>query len=97
MVFFMSLKVNDFVSKPCRSSDSFQFVPSEKVSLNLNELVKNFEDEGFFIEFNSSFLISMKISGKRVSLFKSGKVLVKDSDNEEETRKIAEKIYSLIK
>lgn len=92
----MKLCFNEFASKPCRSSDSFQFVSNKSVSLNLIKISKQLESKGIFIDFATEFLLSMKVKNKKVSLFRSGKIIIKEVDNEETAKKIAEKVFSLI-
>jgi ArsR family metal-binding transcriptional regulator len=92
----MKLNFNEFASKPCRSSDSFQFVSKKPVSLNLIKISKQLEEKGVFIDFTTEFLLSMKVNNKKVSLFRSGKIIIKEIDNEETAKQIAEKIFELI-
>ncbi|MBN2127520.1 MAG: hypothetical protein JW703_03970 [Candidatus Diapherotrites archaeon] len=92
----MKLDFSEFVPKPCRSSDSFQFVPKKEEKLDLMKISKILESKGVFIDFATEFLLSMKVNNKKTSLFRSGKIIIKEIDNEEDAKKIAEKVFSLI-
>jgi ribonuclease HIII len=50
----------------------------------------------FFIEIETPYVLIMKVNGKSVSLFKSGKMIVKETTEEKEGRKIAQKVLGFV-
>lgn len=90
----MSLELKDFVVEPCKSRLAFEFLPKKKQSLNLKKIAIAFKKNGVLIEVETDFLIMARLKDSGISLFKSGKIIVKDTNIEDEARKIAQ---SLIK
>ena len=65
------------------------------MKLKLNEIEENIEKE-FVIEVKSKILLIIKVSDKTVSLFESGKLLVRGEREEGKAREIAKQIVKLI-
>ena len=89
------MKLSDFVGKPCKSRAAFEFVPKKRTHLNLEEVAKKLKEAGVFIEAETPFLLVVK-AGSSVSIFQSGKIIVKETTLESEARKIAEKLVKML-
>jgi ribonuclease HIII len=89
------VQLDDFVGKPCRSKTAYEFLPKKLTKLNLGEL-KNKLEKKAIIEVNSKLLIIMKINNHTVSLFPSGKILVRGEREEKKAKQTAEEIIKLI-
>jgi len=89
------MKLSDFVAKPCKSRVAFEFVPKRKARLDLEKVAENLKKHDVFIEAETPFLLVLKM-GSSISLFQSGKIIVKETNVESDARKIAEKLVKLI-
>jgi TATA-box binding protein (TBP) (component of TFIID and TFIIIB) len=82
-----------FLFKPCKTSIAFQST-LKKGTLDLHKCESALRKAGYSIELSTKSLIVAK-SKLSVSIFPSGRILVKDTTDEDEAKKIIEKIYSL--
>ena len=89
------MKLKDFTGKPCRAKVAYEFLPNKKMQLNLNEIQEHIEKK-FIIEVKSKILLIIKVEDKTVSLFASGKLLVRGEREEKKAMEIAKKIVELI-
>lgn len=89
------MKLSEFVGKPCKSRVAFEFIPKKRVKLEIPKVAEGLRNAGVFIEIETPFLLVLKI-GVPITLFQSGKILVKETNVESEARKTAEKIVRLI-
>jgi hypothetical protein len=91
----MSLKLKDFVIDSCKSDKAIAFMPQKKVELPLSELAEKLSESGVSIQAETPFVLIFRFQNASVSLFKSGKLLVKDVD-ENEAKGIVETILQII-
>ncbi len=90
------LRLKDYAGKPCSSSADFEFVPREETSMDLEAAAKKLRKNEVFVEIETPFLLMLKIAGRNLSLYKSGKILVKSTHEKEEARKAAEKLVAAL-
>ncbi len=88
MVFKLELK--DFVMQPCKSRLAFEFLPKKNGSLEIEKIAACLKKNGAEIEVETAFLLVCRLQNHGVSVFKSGKIIVKDCENEIDARKTAE-------
>ncbi|MFH1257005.1 MAG: hypothetical protein V1494_06990 [Candidatus Diapherotrites archaeon] len=91
------MELSDFVGKPCKSRTAFEFIPKKKQSLDLQAVAKKMHANGVYLELDSPYLVMAKIDGANVSLFKSGKIVVKEIREEKKARETAEKLIGKMK
>jgi len=89
------MKLKDFTGKPCRAKVAYEFIPNTKIKLNL-EKIENPIEKKFTIEVRSRILLIIKVENKTVSLFESGKILVRGERDETAAKDIANQIVKLI-
>jgi len=89
------MELKDFTGKPCRAKVAYEFLPNKKIKLNLEKL-ENLIEKKFVIEVKSRILLIIKVEDKTVSLFESGKLLVRGEREELAAKEIAKKIVALI-
>jgi len=92
--FVLKLELSDFAGKPCNSRLAYEFVPSKSHELDLSQVAKTLHANGVFIEIETPALIMLKIAGKDVSLFRSGKIIVKSTNEQSAARAVAQKLIS---
>jgi len=90
------MELDDFIGKPCRSKMAYEFLPKKKVQIDLEKAAEELEKAGS-IEMRSKVLIIVRIEGKTVSLFPSGKLLVRGEREEDKAKTIAEKAVKPLK
>ncbi|MFH1545556.1 MAG: hypothetical protein ABIE23_05755 [archaeon] len=88
------MKLKDFTGKACNSRTAFEFIPKKKNKLDLSEIAEKLKEKEVFIEIETPFLLILRMGGKTLSFFKSGKILVKETPIEEDAKKIAEELMS---
>ena len=90
------MELNDYVGKPCRSKTAYEFLPKKLTKLNLEKLKEKLEKKAT-IEVNSKLLIIMKLNNHTISLFPSGRILVRGERDENKAKQTAEEIIKIIK
>jgi len=75
---------------------AYEFLPKHKLKVNLDKACAEL-GETCTIEVTSKVLAIVRIDGKTVSLFPSGKLLVRGEKEENAARKIAEKVVKTLK
>ena len=90
------MELNDYTGKPCRSKMAYEFLPKHKIKVNLDKACEEL-GETCSIEVTSKVLAIVRTEGKTVSLFPSGKLLVRGEKDEDAARKIAERIVKALK
>ncbi|MFH1586504.1 MAG: hypothetical protein ABID38_01450 [Candidatus Diapherotrites archaeon] len=88
------MELSDYTGKPCRSRQAYEFIPKRKHSLDLEKSAKLLKSEDVYLEVVSPYLLMLNLDGTSLSLFKSGKIIVKETKDAEKARKIAEKLVS---
>ena len=86
----------DFSCKPCRGRFGFEFSPKEGLDLDLGGVCEMLQTEGMVIEAKSPYLATIKFRNAKITLFRSGKVLVKEAGGEARAREIAENLLRVI-
>ncbi len=84
------IELSGFVGSPCKSRIAFEFVPKTDYSLNLQTVASALRNNGVFVEIETPYLLMLKLGGKDVSLFTSGKIIVKSTNNEDAAKMIAQ-------
>jgi ArsR family metal-binding transcriptional regulator len=90
----MTNLLDDFTGKPCNRGTAYEFFPKKTTIVNMEtaaELLGKFE-----IHMQSKFLILLNIGEKTVSVFHSGKIMVRGERDEDKAREIAEQIITTI-
>lgn len=80
--------------QPCKSRLAFEFVPKKKHELALADSAAKLSLAGFVLEVETPFLLMLNAGAHGVSLFKSGKIIVKDTQDKDLARSVAESILS---
>ena len=80
----------------CRGRTGYEFIPKRKNALNLDVLANNLESKNIVVEANTPHLLIVKVKGTGVSVFASGKLIVKDIESKEGAEKIAAELIKII-
>ncbi len=83
-------QLKDFTAKPCSSRTGYDFLPKKSYALDLSKLAQGLRLQGIQVEADTPVALLLVIQGTSTSLFKNGKILVKDLKEESKARVIAE-------
>ncbi len=89
-------QIKNFTIKPCNSRTAFEFVPTKEVNLDLAKISKRLKAKKVFVEIETNYLLMLKLENKNMTLFKSGKIIVKETKEKEEAKNFAEKLLKKI-
>ena len=92
----VELEFKEYTGKPCKSKSAYEFIPKQRLSLELEPIAERLRQKKLFIEAETPFLLMLQIKGFSVSFFKSGKILVKNIKEEPKARALAEDIVKAI-
>ena len=80
------------IAKPCTSMKGIIVTPQEKYDADLEELCECLADKGYRIKRVTKFL-ALITKNYDITVFPSGKIIVKDTSDREEALEIAREIY----
>ena len=90
------MEIADYTGKPCRTKMAYEFLPKKQITINLEKAVEELKDTAV-IEVKTKVLLMLKLNYATISLFPSGKLLVRGERDEEKARELAKKILSSLK
>jgi TATA-box binding protein (TBP) (component of TFIID and TFIIIB) len=90
------LELSDFVGKPCASRTAYEFVPKRKQDYDLEKLSQKLRKEGVYIEVDTPILMMLKAGERNLTLFRSGKIVVKETKDEKTARAAAQELVRKI-
>ncbi|MCR4369156.1 MAG: hypothetical protein NUV67_04590 [archaeon] len=88
----MKIELSNFTGQPCKSRMAYEFLPNKEYSLNLEKTANALREQEVFIELESDYLLMLKMQGHDISLFRSGKIIVKAINDKEKARNIAQNL-----
>lgn len=88
------LRAAYFNGRLCDSRLSYEFFPEPSLKLPLAKLGNELEDAGWPMSIKTPFVLVFNVAGVRVSLFPSGKILVKNVHVESEAQKIFKRVLA---
>lgn len=80
----------------CRGRTGYEFIPKRRNALDLGALAGRLEACNIAVEANTPHLLIVKVNGTGVSVFASGKLIVKDIESKEGAEKIAMQLIRII-
>ena len=88
------LQLKDFIVDPCKSDKAIEFLPQKKLELQLSEIV-NVLRETAQLQAETPFVTIFLFKNASISLFRSGRILVKNVE-EKEAKQIVEELLEII-
>ncbi|MCX6803026.1 MAG: hypothetical protein NTY48_00470 [Candidatus Diapherotrites archaeon] len=85
------MELADYTGKPCRSRMAYEFMPKKTVKLDLTKTALELASIAQ-IEITTKILLMIRIETTTISIFQSGKLLVRGEREEEKAKKVAQKI-----
>jgi len=84
------------ITAPCKGTRVFDVIPKQEVNINMSILATKLEEAGYRVdEVNNLFLIA-SADHLSITVYRRGRIVVKEAKNEEEAKEIGRKIYSLL-
>ncbi len=83
------------IGKPCATSKSYFITPEEEIEVDLEELAKELESMGWNPKKVTKVISVFEKNGLRISAFPTGKLIVREVD-EEVVRRIAEEVWKAV-
>ena len=90
------MKFEEYVGRVCTSRTAYEFIPKSKRKINLKKIEDTLRKNKIFIEIASDIIILIKYKGKPISIFKSGKILIKETNDEKTAKQIIKALVKLI-
>lgn len=78
------------------SKTACEFIPKKKVQLDLGKTAEELRKKEVVVDIETPYVLMLKFKGKNISFFKSGKIIVKETPEEKEGRKIAKELIEKI-
>lgn len=90
------MQIAEYTGKPCRTKMAYEFLPKKQVTLNLDKACDEINSIAT-IEVKTKVLLMIKLENATISLFPSGKLLVRGERDEEKAKELAKKILFPLK
>ncbi len=83
------MELSEFTAKSCMSKTACEFIPKKKKTLDLSKIAQKLREKEVLVDIETPYVLILKFKGKNISLFKSGKIIVKETPEEKEGKEIA--------
>jgi ArsR family metal-binding transcriptional regulator len=80
------------IIRPCATKAAYEGILKRKVSLNLTEFSDKLKDKGYELIAVTNYVMVVR-KGYELTIFPSGRVIVKDIDDLESAKVIIEKLH----
>jgi hypothetical protein len=84
-----------FIFRPCKTGAAFEAILKKNVKLDLEKISKTLEENGYKILALTDYILMIR-GDYELSIFPSGKVLIKDINDATLAEMIIEKIYKIL-
>jgi hypothetical protein len=92
----MKMELSEFTGKPCRTKMAYEFLPKHNIKIDLETASNEVTTVGT-LEVKTKVLLMIKVDFCTVSLFPSGKLLVRGEREEENAKEIARKVIGSLR
>jgi len=83
-----------FIVKPCKEKGALEAIPKRERYFNLKRLLGVLLSKGYELKVDTPFVLVVQ-KEREISIFPSGRLLIKSSDPKE-VKRIAREIYDLV-
>ena len=84
-----------YIAKPCRTERAYEVIPEKELNLDLDLVVEKLKNSGYTTVIRTPHIAIVKKEFE-VSLYPSGRILIKKAESREIAEKIADEIYGVI-
>ena len=75
----MPIDFKDYIGQPCRARAAFEFIPKKNVELDMPATALALKRNNFTLEADTPVILIVKVDEFPVSIFKNGKILVRET------------------
>lgn len=90
------MELSEFTAKSCMSKTACEFLPKKKRTMDLSRVAENLRKKEVLVDIETPYVLILKFKGKNISLFKSGKIIIKETPEEKEGIKIAKELMKKV-
>ncbi len=90
------MEIAQYTGKPCRTKMAYEFLPKKQITVNLEKACEEIATIAT-IEIKTKVLLMLKLDYATISLFPSGKLLIRGEREETKAKELAKKILSTLK
>lgn len=90
------MRAQFFEGRLCESNVSYEFFPRKDTQFPLDKLGPEMEKAGVMCDIKTAFVITCKKDGVNVSIYPSGKILIKNINVEKDAKKVFESILKVL-
>lgn len=84
-----------YVAKPCKTDDAFEITPKKPMKVDTVKTAEKASKLGYEILINTPHVCILK-KEKEVSIFSSGRLMIKQTKSDADAKRIAEELYKII-
>ncbi len=84
-----------YVAKPCRTERAYEVIPEMKMNIEVEHIAERLERHGYSIVIKTPHIVVIRKEFE-VSVYPSGRILIKKVDDKEVAEKIADEIYGVL-
>ena len=92
----MPIDFKDYIGQPCRARAAFEFIPKKHTELDMPATANTLKKNNFILEADTPVILIVKVDEFPVSIFKNGKILVRETKDCRTAELAVEKIRQLI-
>lgn len=85
------------VVKPCAAGDYYKVTPDERMHLDLREVAEKLGEAGYELGIASPVIVTFRKGEIEMSLFSSGRIMVRGVSKPEEALRAANVIYEILR
>lgn len=85
---------NILIVKLC-GGGAYHIRTKKSLKLNLERIAEKLNNTNFNIKITTPHILLLTFNSKELTIYKNGKILVKNADNEEEAIKMANELYEV--
>ncbi len=90
------IRAQFFEGRLCESNVSYEFFPRKETHFPLDKLGREMENAGLLCDIKTAFVITFKMNGTNMSLYPSGKILIKNVNVEKDAKKVFEGVLKVL-
>lgn len=90
------LEFKDFLGEPCKGRTAFEFVPKQKKEVNVQNIAQRLRECQVSIEADTPFLLVLRHRNFPVSIAKNGKIMVRNTVDAGEAKKIFDELLEML-
>ncbi len=84
-----------YVAKPCKTERAYEVIPETRMEIDAERMAEKLEDNGYSIIIKTPHIVVVR-KEYEISVYPSGRILIKKVDDRKVAERIADEIYGVI-